>query len=63
MPKIIKPLTSKEVAAISKIGLTTLGGVAGLMLLVKPEGARYFVYRFQVNYPGLKAEACESRSG
>lgn len=28
MPKIIKPLTSKEVAAISKIGLTTLGGVA-----------------------------------
>lgn len=29
MPKIIKPLTSKEVAAISKIGLTTLGGVAG----------------------------------
>lgn len=49
MPKIIKPLTSKEVAAISKIGLTTLGGVAGLMLLVKPEGARYFVYRFQMN--------------
>ena len=49
MPKIIKPLTSKEVAGIFKIGLTTLGGDAGLMLLVKPEGACYFVYRFQMD--------------
>ncbi|WP_337493884.1 Arm DNA-binding domain-containing protein [Sutterella wadsworthensis] len=49
MPKIIKPLTSKEVVGIFKIGLTTLGGDAGLMLLVKPEGARYFVYRFQMD--------------
>lgn len=44
IPKI---LTAKEVNAIKKEGLTSIGGAVGLYLLVKKSGHRYYVYRYK----------------
>ena len=49
MPKIVKPLSKKEVDAITRVGQTALGGTPGLCLHVTPDGGRYFVYRFQMS--------------
>lgn len=43
--KQVKSLTVKQVSAITKQGLTCLGGVKGLYLMIKGEG-RYYVFRF-----------------
>lgn len=46
-------LTIKQVAAISKQGLTSLGGVTGLYLQIKGE-YKYYVYRYQSPVTGKR---------
>lgn len=43
--KQVKSLTVKQVSAITKQGLTCLGGVRGLYLMIKGDG-RYYVFRY-----------------
>ncbi len=45
--KIVNPLTWREVNALKKPGLFSVGGAVGLYLLVRPQGQRYYVYRFK----------------
>ena len=47
MPKAAKTLTSREVNAITKVGLTALGGADGLYLSVKDSGTRSYVDRYR----------------
>lgn len=47
MPKLIRPLTSKEVDAITHPGTHHVGGVSNLLLLIKPSGERYYVLRYR----------------
>ena len=47
MPKIVTPLSYRAVMAISKEGLTALGGAVGLYLLVKPNKRKYYIYRYK----------------
>lgn len=52
--KQVKPLTVKQVAAITKQGLTCLGGVNGLYLMVKGEG-KYYVFRYASPLTGKRS--------
>lgn len=52
--KQVKPLTVKQVAAITKKGLTCLGGVNGLYLMVKGEG-KYYVFRYASPLTGKRS--------
>ena len=45
MPKIVVPLTIKQVNSITKEGFTALGGVQGLYLQVRGT-SRSWVYRY-----------------
>lgn len=54
MPKAAKTLTSREVNAITKVGLTALGGADGLYLSVKDSGTRSYVYRYRVRNTGRR---------
>lgn len=47
MPKIIRPLTSKEVDAITSPGTHHLGGVSNLLLMITASGERYYVLRYR----------------
>lgn len=48
MPRIAKPLTALEVKRLDRPGLHAVGTVAGLRMLVKPNGARSWVLRTMV---------------
>lgn len=54
MPKAAKTLTSREVNAITKVGLTALGGADGLYLSVKDSGTRSYVDRYRVRNTGRR---------
>ncbi len=54
MPKAAKTLTSREVNAITKGGLTALGGADGLYLSVKDSGTRSYVDRYRVRNTGRR---------
>lgn len=43
--KQVKPMTVKQVSAVTKEGLTCIGGAKGLYLQIKGEG-RYYVFRY-----------------
>ena len=47
MPKFVTPLSHRAVRAISKEGVTAVGGAVGLYVLVKPSKRKYYVYRFK----------------
>ena len=49
MPKNVRPLSVKEIAAITRVGTTAVGGVPGLSVQVLQTGDRYFVYRYQID--------------
>ena len=49
MPKNVRPLSVKEIAAITRVGTTAVGGVPGLSVQVLQSGDRYFVYRYQID--------------
>ena len=57
MPKAAKTLTSREVNAITKGGLTALGGADGLYLSVKDSVTRSYVDRYRVRNTGKDARA------
>lgn len=48
MPKKAKELSAAEVRRLTKPGLHAVGGVAGLLLNVKPTGARSWILRVKV---------------
>ena len=54
MPKAAKTLTSREVNAITKGGLTALGGADGLYLSVKDSVTRSYVDRYRVRNTGRR---------
>ena len=43
--KQVKPMTVKQVASVTKEGLTCIGGVKGLYLMIKG-GGRYYLFRY-----------------
>ena len=47
--KNVRPLSVKEIAAITRVGTTAVGGVPGLSVQVLQSGDRYFVYRYQID--------------
>src|SRR6056297_2034312 len=46
MPKRAKELSAVEVRRITKPGYHPVGGVAGLLLCVKPSGAKSWILRY-----------------
>lgn len=48
MPKNVRPLSVKEIAAITRVGTTAVGGVPGLSVQVLQTGDRYFAIRLTV---------------
>jgi len=52
MPKVAKALSALEIKRINKEGFNAVGTVAGLGLLISPNGSKSWVYR--ITYGGTR---------
>jgi integrase len=48
MPKVVKELTALQVKHLKKVGLTAVGGVAGLYITISKSGSRSWILRTKI---------------